>query len=78
MPESFFSADQIVGSHSLEYHLEDEPGPKNVICTKQRRKREMLEKVGLTLSVGHGSLIDTGWECEPLVLKMTLHFLRLT
>ena len=78
MPESFFSADQIVGSHSLEYHLEDESGPKNVICTKRRRKREMLEKVGLTLSVGHVTLIDIGWEPESMVFEMTLHFLRFT
>ena len=77
MAESLFGAVQIVGPHGLEDHFEDEAGPENVICTKET-KRETLEEVELTLTIDHLPLIDTGWEGEPLVLKMTHHLLCFT
>ena len=33
--------------------------------------------MGLTLSVGHFSLVDGGWEGESLAFEITLHALRL-
>ena len=33
--------------------------------------------MGLTLSIGHFSLIDAGWEGESFAFEITLHALRL-
>ena len=51
---------------------------RKTLSAQREKKRETLEEVELTLTIDHLPLIDTGWEGEPLVLKMTHHLLRFT
>ena len=37
LPQSFRSAVQIVGLHSLVNYLEDYSGPEDVVCTREKR-----------------------------------------